>query len=358
MKARIERDVLKQALRTVLPAVGRSHLPVLNGVHIDATNGAQAGLALCCSDLDLTITVDVEANVTDPGMLVAPARLLSSYVDRCPDGVVELTADEGVLLVGAGGQATKATVRLLPIEEWPRITREPGRPFELEADHVALVRAVATFASLDQARPVLCGVLFSGDRVAATDSFRLGVARLGDDVDLDEAIIPARAITAALRDAKGPVTLEVGEHRASIRRDGTTWSTVLVEGDYPNYQQLVPKDQPHALTFNTQRLADALVRVTLIDQPDAKTLLPVVIERDGDTATLTIDQPDLGRIDERIPCDGDFDGPIGFNGGFLAHMASVAGTEDITLQITDSLKPVTVETDELTLLCMPVRSKT
>lgn len=98
MKARVERDAIRRALRTVLPAVGKTSLAVLNGVHIVADKG----LRLTCTDLNLTITAEVDANVGTAGALVVPARLLSNFADKAPAGAVTIELAEHQVQVTAG----------------------------------------------------------------------------------------------------------------------------------------------------------------------------------------------------------------------------------------------------------------
>lgn len=349
MKARIEREALRKALKTVTPAISRGNLAVLNGVRIDATSG----LRFTCTDLQQTIIVDEAANVMEPGSAVVPASLFARFVDRLPAGSVELVLDDGRLHV-QGGDATLA-LWCLPVEEWPLIESTDGASFTLTAEHVDSLRRILPMASIDQARPILTGLNTNGDQAACTDSWRLGVARL-PGATLPPAIIPAEAMTNALKTADGAVTLTVGQRSASVRHSNATWQTVLIEGEFPSFERLIPKGPPHVLTFNVEALVDAVTTAGVLGGVDAKgNRAPVKVHRDGDKASVSATRQDVGTADQVIPCDGDFDPPIGFNPEFLAAMVTATGLEDVTLHLTDELKPVVAFTDELTLLCMPVR---
>lgn len=351
MKARIERDELRRALRTVLPAVGRGSLAVLNGVHVDATD---EGLRLTATDLQLTITAQVSAEVSEPGVLVAPARLLAAFVDKAPAGAIGLGLDDHDVTVDAGDST--ARVRALPADEWPRIHPADGDPVTLTSTHVDLIRRILPFAGTDDTRPVLTGLFVSGATAATTDSYRLGEAHL-DGADLPTAVIPVAAVTAALKGADDEVELTVGGRHATFTHGGSSWTTVLIEGDFPDYGKLLRRTSPHSLTFNAQRLADALGRVGVVGGPlDTNgNRPPVRIERDGDKAVVYQNAQDVGRIDDVVPCDGDFDGAFGLNPQFLADLIAAADSEDVTLGLVDSLKPVECIVDDLMLLLMPTR---
>lgn len=352
MRARIERDQLRQALRTVLPAVGaRPHPPVLGGVHIDA---GEAALTFSCTDLDLTIRTAAAADVGVPGTVVAPARLLAAFVDRAPAGAVALEADGTELHVTACD--AHATVPALPIDEWPRIQPADGDPVTLDAQQVDRLRRILPFASTDRARPILTGVLLWGDRAAATDSYRLAEATF-DGVDMPRALVPARALAAALRGAGGDVDVTVGGNHVTLAHGGASWTSVLLGGEYLAYERLIRDDSPRHLTFDATELADALRLATVVDAPVARDepRSPARIHRGGDKARVWQRTADIGEVVDVVGCTGDFDDEVGFNPDYLVELLAAAGTEQVTIGLVDALKPAQVHVDGLVLVLMPVR---
>lgn len=343
MRARIERDALRRALRTVAPAIpAKGSLAILSGVHI----AAGRGLTFTGTDLQLTITAHADAQA-DEGSLVVSHRLVSAFADRAPDGAVVIELDEENVRVTAG--ESTAAFRSLPVTEWPRVDPASGDTFTLTAEHVDRIRRILPFASVDDARPILTGVLLGEGRAAATDSYRLAEATL-DGIDVPPVLVPAPALKAALKDAEGELQISAEEHRATISHGGATWTTVLLEGEYPPYNRLMRDESPFALTVNAERLTDALGRMGVL-QGDNTTL----IERDGDKALVTASVADLGDVADVVPCSGDIDFRVGFNPSFLADLLTAAGTEEVTLGFVDALKPVTCDVDGLRLLQMPVR---
>lgn len=337
MRARIERDHLRKALKTVLPAVGKSNLPVLNGVRIDAT---KAGLTLTCSDLQLTIATDVDAQVQEPGSLVVSARLLAAFVDRAPSGVVELHLDDENVRATAGDST--AVLRTLPIDQWPRVNAAEGDPLALSVEQVERLRCILPFAATDEVkRDYLCGIYVSGDTATATDSYRMGRATL-DGADLPEAIIPAAALTAALKGAE-TVEITVGDRRATIAHGSSTWTTVLLEGSFPQVERLVRPSSPHTLTFNVERLLEAIGRTGVVGGSDREgNRPPLRIMRDGDKAIVRQVAADVGEVDDVVPCSGDFDLELGANPDYLVDLVSAAGTDEVTIGLLDQLKPMQV----------------
>lgn len=343
MRARIERDVLRKALRTVA-AVGKTNLPILSGVHIETIDGD--GLRFTTSDLQLTITADVDASILAEGAVVAPARLLANYIDRCPDGAVSLEVKNDRLNVTSGDASLD--LHLLVEADWPKVGPVEGEAVTLSAESVDLVRRILPLASIDDTRAVLCGVHFDGATAGVTDSWRMAIAHL--EGDLPAVTIPMSALNAALKDAT-EVEVTFGETRATIAHDACTWTTVPIEGAYPDLGRLLRDSSPHSLTFDSAALSEALTRTGVLDDKG----LMVKVQRDGDKANVWINNTDVGRADDIIGCDGDYDAPVGFNGAYLDSLLTAAQADRVTLELVDSLKPVIMRVPGLDLLCMPVR---
>lgn len=349
MKARVERDALRKALKAVMPAVTHKATgAVSTGVLVETI--AEDGLRLTATDLQLTIAKEVDAKVLDAGRLVVPARLLSNYVDRCPDGGVIFELVDGQLHVEASPSSNcTARFHLLSTDEWPKQKPLKGQRMTLNADQVDLVRRIVPFASTDEKRREITGVRFEGAAVTATDSYRMAQATV-TGVDLPPATIPANALQIALQDAE-EVEVTVDDYRAAIAHDACTWTSVLLAGKYPDARQFLRTSSPHGLTFSRAHLEGALSRCAVLDG-DGK---PTCIQRDGGKATIWIEQADTGRTDDVVPCDGDFEEVIGFNPAALTSLLTAAGTDDVTLEVVDSLKPVVIHAPNLALLTMPVR---
>lgn len=353
MKATVPRKALASALKHVTPAVAKGgSLPVLSGVRIEATS---AGLDLCCSNLDLTATsLVVDATDVEDGIAIPPAGQLQRIVDKLGGEHVHLELEENTLTITSG--ETVATVRTWLPDEWPKVTYPDGDSVlwsELDVDAIA---RIVPMAAVDGNRPVICGVYFAEGSAFTTDSYRMGMVH--DLPDLGRpALIPATALRVILA-AGEAVEVTVGEREVTMVVGERTVTTRLIEGEYPDVKRLVPGRQPSSLTFAREELAVAVDRASLAAVVDtrSKSSRAIHVERDGDKARVSATDPDTGAtVSDVIGCRGDFEQSIGWNPDFLGDILDAAVDDDITVELTDNLKPSVVKTGRLTLLLMPVR---
>ena len=362
MELRCERDVLVEALGTATRAVATrgGSLPVLSGVRA-ALTGNQ--LVLTGSDLDLTISVSVEVAGLSDGVAVLPARLAADIVRALEPGAVHLEAEGEEARISAG--RSQFSVRLLPADDFPRLPENPADEVTLDAAqlHDAL-RQVVRAASSDDARPILTGVLMAAEgdglRLVATDSYRLAVRDLRGASVLREGqavLVPSKALGELARVLSGAetVTLRLAERDATFEVGGTTLTTRLIEGEFPNYRQLIPSSHPNRLTVGREPLLDALRRVKLL----AREASPVRIALRADGIELTATTQDVGQAQEDL--DAKYEGTemvIAFNPEYLADGIEAITGDEVTLETVDALKPAvvrSVEGAEYLYLLMPVR---
>ena len=361
MKFRCDRDALSEALQTVQRGVSsRPGIPALTGVLVEAAEGGD--LTLTTTDLEVSARLATEVQVSDPGRVLVPARLFADTVKSLSDAPVEFDADQGQAQIRCA--AFEGALRLLPAEDFPSLQPPSGRRVTVEAAKFAeAVGQVAKAASRDEARPVLTGVLLEISRegltMVATDSYRLAVRDLVATADGEaNAIVPERAITEAGRAAgneeKGGIELLVDESQASFRIGQLTLTSRLIEGEFPNYRQLLPEGYENRLTVSRQQLMDAVRRVGLL----ARDTTPVRLEFNALGVKLSSSSPDVGQAVEAVEAryEGE-DLTVAFNPNYLADGLAVATGEGVRLEVRDGLKPGIVrgENDEFTYLVMPVR---
>jgi DNA polymerase-3 subunit beta len=213
---------------------------------------------------------------------------------------------------------------------------------------------------------VLTGVLLEisreGFTMVATDSYRLAVRDLVATAQGEaKAIVPERAIAEAGRAAgneeKGEIELVVDESQVSFRVGPLTLTSRLIEGEFPNYRQLLPEGYENRLTVSRQQLMDAVRRVGLL----ARDATPVRLEFNALGVKLSSSSPDIGQAVEAVEAryEGE-DLTVAFNPNYLADGLAAASGESVRLEVRDGLKPGIVrgESDEFTYLVMPVRLPT
>ena len=361
MKFRCDRDDLSEALQTVQRGVStRPGIPALTGVLLEA--GEDGALMLTTTDLEVSARLSVEVTLHEPGTALVPARLLGDVVKSLAAAPVEIDADSGQARISCG--AYEGTVRLLPAEDFPSLQPPGGTRVAVEAARFAeAVTQVARAASKDEARPILTGVLLEVSRegitLAATDSYRLAVREITATAEGEaKAIVPERAISEAGRAAageeKGDVELFVEQSQVAFRIGRLSLTSRLIEGEFPNYRQLLPEGYESRLTSSRQGLLEAVRRVGLMARDSA----PVRLSFNALGVRLSSSSPDLGEAVETVEAryEGD-DLTVAFNPQYLADGLQVASGETVRLEVRDGLKPGIVRGDgeEFTYLVMPVR---
>jgi DNA polymerase-3 subunit beta len=257
------------------------------------------------------------------------------------------------------------TVRTLPAEEFLRLPEPTGDGVVLAAgDFADALRQVVPAASHDDARPILTGVLLAAEgaglRLVATDSYRLALRDLPGTSVLQEGqqvLVPSRALGELARVLVGAeqVTLRLGADEASFDIGSTRLTTRLIEGEFPNYRQLVPASCPNRLSVGKDGLLDAVRRVKLL----AREATPVRLHLSAEGLELTAVTQDVGQAREDV--EAKYEGTemvVAFNPTFLIDGVEAVAGDEVALETTDALKPATVrgsDGDDYLYLLMPVR---
>jgi DNA polymerase-3 subunit beta len=361
VKFRCERDTLVEALGTASRAVASrgGALPVLSGVRLEVSGDR---LHLTGSDLDLTIQVSAAVSGEADGIAVVPARLAVDIVRALEPGAVEVEVGDDEARISSG--RSQFALRTLPVEDFPRLVEPAENAVTIDAEHVAeALRQVVRAASSDDARPILTGVLMAAEedglRLVATDSYRLAVRDLPGTTVLAEGqkvLVPSRALGELARVlGDGSVTLRLGERDATFEVGDVRLTTRLIEGEFPNYRQLIPSNYPNRLTVGREALLDALRRVKLM----AREATPVRLVMKPDGLELMAVTQDVGQAHEEL--DAKYEGnelTVAFNPEFLIDGVEATTGDEIVLETLDALKPATVratEGSEYLYLLMPVR---
>ena len=362
MKFRCERDVLVEAFGAVGRAVSSrgGALPVLSGVRCEIAGDE---LRLAGSDLDLTVQTAITVSGITDGSCVIPARLVGDIVRALEPGAVTIEVDEDARIAAGRSQFS---VRTLPVDEFPRLPQSTDQAVTIAApDLNEALRQVVRAASGDDARPVLTGVLFAAEagglRLVATDSYRLAVRDLPGNSMLQEGqqvLVPSKALSELQRllGGSGDVAVRLGEREVSFELGSTRITTRLIEGEFPNYRQLIPERYPNRLTIGREPLLDAVRRVKLLVKDNTT---PVRIALRSGTAELTVVSQEVGQANEEV--DAKYEGTdmtVAFNPAYLIDGVEAVLGDEVIIETLDALKPATIrstEGDEFVYLLMPVR---
>jgi len=355
------RDALSSALSVVARGLStRSAVQVLTGILLQPDDGK---LTLAATDMELSLRASVVGDVTGDGAVVVPGRLLADLVRLLPDDSVSLSYDQsdGMLEITSGRYASK--VNVFSAEDFPRLPDLDVELHSLAATALlGTIEKVARAASRDESRPVLTGILvrFEGDRLtmAATDSYRLSVkeTELGESGPELDAIIPARALQELSRLAAGGDVVRLGVHENHVVFDaGGVWLTTRrIDGQFPNYKQLLPETFEVEVTTPREPLLEVIRRAGVMAQRNAPLRLRF---SEGELSVSAVTQ-DVGEAREALEID--YAGEpleIGFNPEFLRDGLEAVGGETVQLKLINPLRPglIAAPSESFWYLIMPIR---
>ncbi|HNU98474.1 MAG: DNA polymerase III subunit beta [Verrucomicrobia bacterium] len=350
MKLTIAREQLINGLQAVQNVVGsRTTLPILSNVLLQAEQGR---LGLTATDLDVSIACGVEAKVEKVGVTTLPARRLFSIVRELGTPEIELEVDEkNVCSLTAGASFFK--VNGLPAEDFPpRPGFADSKRVALPQDKVkGMLRRTAFAVSNDEARYVLNGLFFSLREhkvtLVATDGRRLALTDEEVDIGAEnqtEFIVPAKTVAelSRLLQDKGEVEISVGDNQVAFDMRGEGLLNILaisklVEGTYPNYQQVIPRESKERIPLVREELVQALRRAELMTSEKSNS---VKLSFTRNTLAITANAPEIGEARETLAIN--YKGPdlaVAFNPSFLLDALKALDNDEVFLELSDELSP-------------------
>jgi DNA polymerase-3 subunit beta len=329
---------------------------------------SDAGAVLLATDMEMGVRVPLAGEVQAPGSAVLPARLLLDVARSLPAEEVdlELRAQEQDVEVVSGSAVFH--LRTLRAEDFPTLP-EPSTETRVSLpsrEFVDTALQVARSASRDETRPVLTGVLISAAAdeltMVATDSYRLSVKHTKVDAPLSgtiEANVPARALQELARIAQASEQAEIGvslgQSQIVFEVGEVLLSSRLIDGQFPNYRQLLPESVAHELRLDTAEMVDVVRRVSLLAQKNT----PLRLAFAAGQLTVSAQTPDVGEASETVPAP--FAGEtleIGFNPEFLRDGLESVEAPELLLKLISPLRPGLIESPEggeFVYLIMPIR---
>src|SRR5947209_6056580 len=356
------KDELAQALGVVSRALStRSSVQILSGILLEARAGE---LRLAATDMELSLRASLAAQIEGDGSIVLPGKTLVDIARLLPgdEVTIEHKPAESVVHVTAG--TASYTLNTYNPEDFPRLPElEAVSTFSVERESLLeTIQRVARAASRDESRPVLTGVLvqFGGGKLtmAATDSYRLAVKETtfsGTVPDL-EAIVPGRALQELARVANSGEEVEVGvqENQVLFSTDGVWLTTRRIDGQFPNYRQLLPESFEHELTLPRVELLEVIRRASVMIQRAT----PLQLRFAEGELTVIARTHEVGESQESLPVayTGDVL-EIGFNADFLRDGLELLDSDDVRVKLISPLRPAVIqgEGDDFTYLVMPIR---
>jgi DNA polymerase-3 subunit beta len=367
MKLTIGRQHLINGLQAVQNIVGsRTTLPILSNVLLQAQEGR---LGLTATDLDVTIHCSVEATVAVPGSTTLPVRRLFSIVRELNAPEVDLEVDEKhccVLLAGSSFFKLNG----LAAEEFPppQVFANERRLAVPAAKMKTMLRRTSFAVSNDETRYVLNGLFFNFRdhkvTIVATDGRRLALTDEEVDVSPEgntDFIVPTKAINelGRLLQENGQVEIAVTENHASFRLQAEGQQEILlvsklVEGTYPNYQQVIPRESKERIPMVREELVQALRRAEIMTSDKSNS---VKLTLGMNSLAITANSPEVGEARETMAINyKGHEFGIAFNPGFLLDALKALDDDEVFFELSDELSPGVIKINGPFLyVIMPMR---
>jgi DNA polymerase-3 subunit beta len=369
MKISVIQENLARGLQVVSRAVSaRSTLPVLGNVLLRTED---AGLKLTATNLEIGVTYWVPAKVESDGAITIPARLFTDFVNSLPNERIDLELQAGDMVEVRCGRY-EAHLKGIDAEEFPAIPSAGERP-TTRVSQKALKEAlnqVAFAAATDEARPILTGVLtkFSGDQLtlAAADNYRISVKTIStmDPVEETSIVVPARSyfeLERILADTDDPIDVVLAPARNQVlfHLEGIDIVSRLIDGQFPNYQQILPSSHTTRAVVERAQLLEAVRLASLIASSSAN-VVKVAIPAEGDGPMTITAAADIGDDEGHVEAAVEGDGTtIAFNARYLSDVLQKVEVDQIALELNGPLSPGIfrpVGSDDYVHVIMPVRT--
>ena len=367
MKAILTKRNLLQGIRTASHAIdARAALPILGHVHLSSE---EAAIRVSGTDHQIGVSTVVPAEVLTPGEVTLPASVAAEIVGLLPDGSVALEQDGS--LIRLSSPPAEFSLVGLPPDEFPDLPEVPEDVwFEMDAGQLrAALRRTVFACSTDELRTILQGVLFDfeGDtlKLAATDTFRLAVDTQAVPAGTGQArvVVPQRALLELLKimPGQGSVRVHISESQIMFRLPEATLVSVLIEGQFPDYQRVIPTDFARRWVIHPEPLAGALRRVGIVARQDMQR---VVLRTRGEKVAVSARAGAVGEAYDEVDVVREVDPArevdaleIAFNCGYLLDVLNVVETDGVAFEMSEALSPAVLRPeggDDYLCVVMPM----
>jgi DNA polymerase III subunit beta len=365
MKNCFNRDELLHPLQSLIGVVDRQQsMPILGHVLIDAL---ASSVTLVATDMEVELSIELPHSSEELGTFTLPGRMLYEICRSLSEGTsVEISVSEGQATVHSG--RSRWSLTSFAALDFPRIGMCPEytRLSVMSGDLKTLLEETHIAMAIQDVRYYLNGMLLDyhagGLRGVATDGHRLAIRDIGllqEGQDPVQIIIPRKAVTELLRvlpSGSNEVQLAIGETHLQVRAGALTLTSKLVDGRYPDYDRVIPKDSERVVIAPRELLRDSLKRACIVCTDRYKA---VRIALAKGTLRMTSQNADREHAEEDIEVDYDGDPvEIGFNGSYLLDALDVIGSERVRIELKDPGSGCILVPEEgrnPTLVIMPMR---
>lgn len=363
MRFSINKVELQNAISVVLKGVStRSTLPVLSGILITAERDR---INLQTTDLEVSIQYSAPALVEEEGRSVVPGKLFSEIVKNLPDAAVHVRVEEEQAFITC--DTSSFSIKALNPDDFPGfpavdVQQRIDIPF---SQFASMVKRVSRVVSRDESRPILTGVLVTLEsgllRMVATDSYRLAVteATLNSAADDFQAVISGSFLSeiASLPKTEANISLALAENQIVVTCQDTVFINRRIEGNFPNYKQLLPDTYVTRATVDVDHLVAGVKRASLMGPSSSPVRFDLNVA--SQTTQISAASQDIGSAQETLACEieGE-DIEIAFNYAYVLEGLAAVGSDEVYLEVQSSMKPGIFRApapENYLYLIMPVR---
>jgi len=361
MKIKTNKDVLLNGIQTVQNIITtKAALPILSNILLEAQ---KTTLKLTATDLDVGITCGVPVETQESGIITIPAKRFNDIIRELPGDEVTITTKKNNQVII---ETNSCQFKILGIsgEEFPKLPEfKDKEAITLEQKGLKNLLSLTSFAvSFDEARYVLNGILFKINKniltLVSTDGKRLAIAehKLQQNIDKDvRIIVPAKTIQELNRNLQdnGVLSMVLGNNQVLFEMDSVVVISRLIEGEFPDYQQVIPPPSDNKITLDREGFLLGVRRAALLSTPDYQA---VKLEVFKDKMVISKSTPDVGESFEEVRVE--YKGKeivIGFNPTYLVDVLKSLHDEKITLELTDSDRAGVIRTVGYVYIVLPMR---
>lgn len=370
MKITLLRKNLGETLSLVLPAISnQADLAILSSLLIKV---GKSSIVISATDLEIGVTVKLSGKIDEPGEIAVPAQILSEFVSNSTSKKIVLKTKDDTLYLS--DQQNKAQIKGQPAEEFPQIPeieQEETEKITVPAEKLlqALSRVLIA-TTQDDSRPILAGVLFKNKprdlRLVATDSYRLAEEKivLEEEAKPQQFVIPIKACQEAVRilekEVASSIEIVVAEKQIGFQTNDKTLVSRLIEGDYPDYQQIIPDNFQTEVVVNREEFLGVAKTAWLFSRDQANNIK--LSANPNGQLKISATSPQVGGSESRIKLIKG-EGPkveIAFNVKFISDVLSVLKTEKVVLKLNESMQPGMIKAlglDNYLYLIMPLKDE-
>lgn len=363
MKLQVTQENLNRALSTVARVANtRSTLPILANILIRTSNNR---LSISATNLDIAITSNIGAKISQEGSITVPARLMQDFINSLPAGVIDLDLQDNKLHISTGKY--NSTINGIIADDFPVMPAisDKNKWSIPTTDFKPALQQVVLAASSDETRPVLTGILIYSENdklfMAATDSYRLAEKEISTTKQDVNILVPASSMQELLRvisDDEKNIIVFCDDQQVKFISGDTELISRLIDGKYPDYKKLIPTKFEHQATLQKSELLSVTKVSSLFARENAGSV-NIVLDKNTKTLSIKSVASQLGENTAEATAKITADGSITLNSKYLLDALSVIQGEEIVFGFNGKVEPTIlrgVGHDDYLHVIMPLKS--